>query len=98
MLSKQELKTFLTIYQLEDEGKMANYGVISQIMGVSTNCIRTYIHSLMKKNAPIIKNRLNNKITILSINKDFRTLSLKKRLVSLFYERDPDQTTLLDIN
>jgi len=97
-LSKQELKLFLTIYQLEDENLETNYRNIAQKMQLSEHCIRSHISSLMKKNVPILKKRTSNRINLLSINPDFRALNLKQRLINVFYESDPNQTTLFDIN
>src|SRR3989344_4978766 len=94
ILSKQELKTFLTIYQLEDEGKMVNYNTLALTMGLSINCIRTYIHNLLRKNTPIFRNRINNNNAIFSIKKEFKALNLKNKLINIYYERDPNQTTL----
>ncbi|MEK6955901.1 MAG: hypothetical protein AABW52_04540 [Nanoarchaeota archaeon] len=96
-LSKQELKVFLTIYQLEDEGKPASYTNIAQILGLSEHCIRSHISFLMKKNAPLIKQKLNNKRNLLFIRKDFKALNLKQKLINVYYESDPHQTTLFDI-
>ena len=96
-LSKQELKVFLTVYQLEDEGKIANYTNIAQNLGLSEHCIRSHISFLMKKNAPLVKQKLNNKRNLLSIRKDFKALNLKQRLINVYYESDPNQTTLFDI-
>ena len=45
---------------------------------------------------PIIRKKLNNKRTILTISKDFKSLGLKQKLISLYYESDPKQTTLFD--
>lgn len=98
LLSKQELKVFLTIYQLEEEGKRANYRAIAEIMELSAKCIRTHIHNLIKKEAPISKDKLNDNSILLSIKKEFKALNLKKKLINLYYEKDPYQTTLFDIN
>ena len=97
LLSKQELKVFLTIYQLEDEGKQANYTSIAHIMTLSEHCIRSHVSSLLKKNAPILKQKLNNKRNLLSLRKDFKALNLKQRLINMYYETDPYQTALFDI-
>ncbi len=95
-LSKQELKLFLTVYQLEDEGIDASYKAISLKMGLSEHCIRSHISSLMRKNVPLIKNRLNNKINILRISPEFKALNLKQRLINFYYNTDPHQKTLFD--
>jgi hypothetical protein len=97
-LSKQELKLFLTIYQLEDDGIEPLYHILSQKMQLSEHCIRSHISSLMRKNIPIIKTRLNNRINLISIRKDFKALNLKQKLISIYYNVDPHQKTLFDIN
>jgi hypothetical protein len=51
----------------------------------------------IKKKAPIKRNRINNRLTYLSIDKKFRELGLKPKLVSLYYQMDPDQKRLSDI-
>ncbi len=97
LLSKQELKLFLTIYQLEDEGKEPFYTAISSKMGLSEHCIRSHLFSLFKKNAPLYKKRLNNKRNIIHIKPDFKALNLKQKLIGIYYDSDPHQTTLFDI-
>ena len=67
-------------------------------MQLSEHCIRSHISSLMKKNVPIIKKRLNNRLNILSIKKDFKSLNLKQKLINIFYDSDPNQTTLFELN
>ncbi len=96
-LSKQELKLFLTIYQLEDEGIEGSYKHLSQRMQLSEPCIRSHLSSLLKKNTPIMKLRLNNNTNLISIRKDFRTLNLKQKIINLYYDSDPNQKTLLNI-
>ena len=96
-LSKQELRTFLAVYQQEEEGHEITYFSIAQDLNITESCIRGYIASLLKKQAPIQKIKLNNKKVILRINPDFRQLNLKNKLVSLFYEIDPYQTRLFDV-
>ena len=97
-LSKQELKLFLTIYQLEDDGIGVSYKAISLKMQLSEHCIRSHLSSLLRKNTPIVKKRMNNHTNLLSISKEFRALNLKQRLINLYYESDPHQKTLFDIN
>ncbi|MBS3152517.1 hypothetical protein J4230_03855 [Candidatus Woesearchaeota archaeon] len=97
-LSKQELKLFLTIYQLEDESIEPSYKNLSLKMNLSEHCIRSHLSSLLKKNTPIIKKRLNNHTNLLSISKEFRALNLKQKLINLYYESDPHQKTLFDVN
>ncbi len=92
-LSKQELKTFLTIYQLEDEKIEPSHLEIALKMGLSENCVRAYVANLMKKGAPIIKKKTNNTKSTFFVHPEFRTLNMKDQLVK-FYYADPYQTTL----
>lgn len=98
LLSKQELRVFLTLYQLDDDLNGVSYIELSSKLELTEPCIRGYISTLMKKGIPITRTKLNNKRTILTINKDFKSLGLKQKLVSLYYEADPHQTTLFDIH
>lgn len=94
-LTKQELMVFLTIYQLEDEHRNVSYIDIAKRLKLSEGCIRTYISNLMKKGAPILKKRHNNKVVYLYIEKAFRELKLKDKLSDLYYQpQDPYQTRL----
>ena len=96
-ITKQELKTFLTIYQIEEDKGRVSYEDLSISMGITTSCIRVYVANLLKRGLPINKIKVKNKNVILSIKEDFRALNIKQKLISLYYESDPNQTKLLDI-
>ena len=96
-ITKQELKTFLTIYQIEEEKGQVSYGDLSISMGITTSCIRVYVANLLKRGLPINKIKVKNKDVLLSIKDDFRALNIKQKLIGLYYESDPNQTKLLDI-
>ena len=84
--------TFLTIYQLEEEQNCpVSYNDIALKMGLSESCIRAYSAFIIKRGLPVIRSRLNNKFTRLSISQEFRALGIKNRLISLFYQQDPSQ-------
>lgn len=94
-LTKQEFISFLFIYQMEEDlNRGVSYSELSQKMSLSEGCIRTYVSQMLKKTIPLEKIRVNNKLTLLTIHKDFRYLNLKQRLFSLFTKNDPNQTTL----
>jgi len=93
-LTKQELKTFLSIYQLEEEKKEVSYVDVATSLGITESCTRIYVANLIKKGAPIKKIKINNKKVLLSIRKDFKNLNLKQKLVEIYYKLDPDQTKL----
>jgi len=95
-LSKQEFLTFLTIYQLEEDLGNISYSHIAQHLKLSEGCIRTYVSSLIKKNMPLIKEKVNNKFIILRISEDFRNLNLKSKLLDLYNQVDPAQKRLFD--
>ena len=96
-LTKQELLTFLTIYQLEeDKGEGVTYGEISSKIELSEGCIRTYITSLIRKGAPVLKQKYNNRIVYLSIPKEFRDLNIKQVVLDQYYRNDPHQRQLSD--
>jgi hypothetical protein len=93
-LSKQELRTFLTIYDLEEKGNVS-YIDVAKRLNLTEGCIRTYISSLMRKRIPLEKVKFNNKTVVLHIPKEFRELSIKNELVAIYYETSqPDQRKL----
>jgi len=94
-LTKGEFLSFLTIYQLEEDlNRGVSYLELSRHLSLSEGCIRTYVSQLLKKGAPLQKIRLNNKLTLLTITQNFRSLNLKSRLVNILSRSDPNQTTL----
>ena len=93
-LSRQELNTFLTIYNLEEEGLNPTYRAVSEKMKLSEHCIRAHVCSLLKKGAPLEKGKINNRLTLIFVKKDFKTLNLRNKLLEIFYKTDPNQTTL----
>jgi len=94
-LPRQELLVFLTLQHLEDELKRPiTYFDISKPLKLSEGCIRTYISNLIKKGFPILKNRINNRIIALSIDKNFKNLNLKQKLEDIYYDLDQNQTKL----
>lgn len=97
-LAKKEFLFFLTIYQLEEDlGQPVTYARIAEHLKITEGGVRTYLHNIVKKGAPIEKIKLNNKFIILTINKEFRDLKLKTRLIELYSHLDSEQTRLTDI-
>lgn len=93
-LSNQEFLVFLTIYHLEDEHGRATYHEIAAKTSLTSGCIRGYVSNLLQKGAPIIKTKLKNRLICLTIDNSFRMLDLKDKLLNLYYQQDPHQTTL----
>ena len=96
-LTNQEFKVFLTIYQLEDERGRATYGDLALKTSLTSGCIRGYVSSLILKGAPIVKTRQKNRQASLTIDNSFRSLGLKEKLINLYYQQDPQQTTLFAV-
>ncbi|MCD4759738.1 hypothetical protein K8R33_02530 [archaeon] len=94
-LTNQEFLLFLTIYQLEEDlGRPVTYIDLSTKLTLTLGCIRGYVSSIIRKNLPIIKAKINNRTLTLSINPEFRDLNLKEKLTNLYYSQDPEQTKL----
>ena len=94
-LTNQEFLVFLTIYQLEEDlGRFVTYSDLSQKLSLTSGCIRGYVSSIIRKNLPVIKSKINNRTLTLGINPEFKDLNLKERLTNLYYNQDPDQTKL----
>ncbi len=87
ILSYYEFKAFLIIYQLDEEFGRANYYEIASKLGVSYGTAGSYVSSLLKKRAPLIKTKLNKNKTVISIEPAFKALNLYQRLVDLYYHR-----------
>ncbi|MDD5331246.1 MAG: hypothetical protein PHE43_00270 [Candidatus Nanoarchaeia archaeon] len=94
--TQQEFKVFLTIYQIEEEKKQVSYLDVANHLGMSDSGVRSYISRLISKGAPIIKTKINTKLSLLHILPEFRQLNLKNKLLDLYYHRDPLQKRLSD--
>ncbi len=94
-LTNQEFIVFLTIYQLEEDlGRGVTYEELSSKLKLSTGCIRSYTSTIIRKELPLEKQKINNRLIVLTIPQNFRELNLKERLTNLFYHKDPSQTKL----
>jgi hypothetical protein len=95
-ITNQEFMVFLTIYQLEEDlGRGVTYEELSSKLKLSTGCIRSYTSSIIRKQLPLEKRKINNRMVVLTIPQNFRELNLKERLTNLYYHKDPPQTKLL---
>lgn len=94
-ITKQELLILLTIAQLEEELTNITYADISTKLKLSQGCIRGYITSLIRKGAPIYKEKYNNKITLIKTSPRFNALN-KQTLIESFYKIDPYQRKLFE--
>jgi len=74
-LTEQEIKIFSLLYQLEDEGSLVDYPLLAQNLNLSESSARDYIHKIIKKGIPIIKEKLNNKRIILHISPELKKIA-----------------------
>ena len=95
-VSRQEFLTFLMVYQLEEQIGKVSYDAVANGLSLTSSCVRSYVSNLIKKGLPVVKKRYNNRITILSIPPEIRGLNMKKQLIQMFYNLDPNQKKLFD--
>jgi hypothetical protein len=82
-LTEQEMRVFSLIYQLDQEGEMVDYPLLSQKMGLSEGTIRDYIYKITNKGIPIKKERVNNKKVILHISKNLKQIASLNTIIKL---------------
>ena len=82
-LTPQEIYVFSLIYQLEDQGSIVDYTLLSEKTKLSQSSIRDYILKLIKKGVPVDKTKENNKQVTLSIPKDFKKIASLDTILSL---------------
>ncbi len=82
-LTNQEMAVFSTIYQLEEEGFIVDYLLISQKLNLTESSIRDYIQRILKKGIPLIKTKENNKKILLSITSDLKKLATLSTIIQL---------------
>ena len=87
-LTIQEFLIFLTVYQIEEDKERVTYTDVSKQLNLSKGYVRAVVSSIIYKGLPLIKQKIDNYYVILSINKDFRDLSLKQKLINIYYQLD----------
>jgi hypothetical protein len=82
-LTEQEIKIFSLIYQLDADGEMVDYKLLSQRTRLSESSIRDYAHKIIQKGIPIFKEKLNNKQIILHVSQDLRKIASLDTILKL---------------
>lgn len=83
-LTSQEMVIFSTIYQLEEENpEKTSYKDISQRLSLSESSIRDYVQRLLIKGIPIKKQKINNKLVLLSISPDLKRIVTLSTIIKL---------------
>ena len=82
-LTNQEMAVFSCIYELENQGFIVDYPIVSQKMSLSESSIRDYIQKIVKKGIPIIKIKENNKKILLKIDENLKKIASLQTLLTL---------------
>jgi chromosome segregation ATPase len=82
-LTSQEMAIFSCIYNLEEQGFVVDYSLVSQKMSLSESSIRDYTQKIIKKGIPIIKTKENNKKILLSIDKNLKKIASLQTILTL---------------
>lgn len=82
-LTNQEWLIFSAIYQLDEEKGHSDYASIAARLGLTESSIRDYVSRLIKKQIPIEKKRVNNKLILLNISPGFKQLATLSTLLRI---------------
>ncbi|MFW6283582.1 MAG: hypothetical protein ACOC1P_06045 [Minisyncoccales bacterium] len=82
-LTKQEMKVFSLIYQLDQEGKEVDYSTLASKMNLSEGSIRDYVHKIIKKGISLEKEKKRNKRVILHISDNIKEITTLDTILKL---------------
>jgi len=82
-LTEKEILTFVTLYQLEEQGYSVNYKLLSEKLSLTESSIRDYIRRLLFKGIPIEKIKQNNKEIYLSISPNLKRIASLNAILQL---------------
>lgn len=95
-LTNREFKVFMTVYSLEEQhNSPTTYAELAHNLDLSTSSIRDYISELMRKGAPIKKEKSRNGIAYVSVLPEFKSLNLISKLIA-FRNMSNEQKSLFD--
>ena len=88
-LTEKEFVVFLSLYQLEEEFTTPiSYTQLANKLSLSQSSIRDHVAELIRKQAPILKIKPNNKKVLLSVDKTFKALNLMSRILDIRHYQD----------
>jgi hypothetical protein len=82
-LTAKEMQVLSLLYQLDNEGEIVDYPLLSIRLNLTESSIRDYIGKITKKGIPIIKEKLNNKKIILHISQDLKKIASLDTILKL---------------
>src|SRR3989338_3724814 len=95
-LTNREFKVFMAVYSLQEQhNSPTTYAELAQNIGVSASSIRDYISELVRKGAPLKKEKSRNGLTYVSVLPEFKSLNLISKLIA-FRNMSSEQKSLFD--
>jgi len=82
-LTDQEFFVFCLIYSLEEQLGAVSYRDIALKAGLTESVIRDYVRHLFSKGIPILKERKNNKLILLKVSPELKSLVSLDSLVAI---------------
>ncbi len=95
-LTNREFKVFMAVYSLEEQhSSPTTYAELAQNLDLSASSIRDYISELMRKGAPLKKEKSRNGLAYVSVLPEFKSLNLISKLIA-FRNMSNEQKSLFD--
>jgi len=82
-LTSKEISVLTLLYDLENQGQIVDYPLLSSKLNLSQSSIRDYIGKIQVKGIPIIKEKLNNKKIVLHISSDLKKIASLDTILKL---------------
>lgn len=82
-LTEQEIAVFSLMYQLDDEIGYSDYKLLSERLNLTESSVRDYVRRLIKKEIPVDKTKINNKLIQLNISPILKKVASLSTLLQL---------------
>ena len=82
-LTKQEFYIFSVLFTLDKTQNQVTYQDIAVRTGLTSSSIRDYIRRISQKGIPLLKEKVNNKLTVLKIPLELRNLATLDNLMRI---------------
>lgn len=82
-LTKQEFHIFSVIFTLDKTQNQVTYQDIAVQTGLTSSSIRDYVRRISQKGIPLLKDKVNNKLTVLKIPPELRNLATLDNLMRI---------------
>lgn len=93
VLTKQEFYIFSILFTLDKTQNTVTYRDLASKTGLTSSSIRDYVQRIIQKGIPLVKDKLNNKLTVLKIPPELRNLATLDNLMRIRgLQKDTDLT------